>query len=108
MGKGTSSLEGVVMGQLNFYRGKRVFVTGHTGFKGTWLCRILTEAGADVTGYALPAPTRPSLFEAACTVRGLPARHPSIGTRSRAARTDAMIFLILFVLVANLVHHLSE
>ncbi len=65
MGKGTSSLEGVVMGELNFYRGKRVFVTGHTGFKGTWLCRILTEAGADVTGYALPAPTRPSLFELA-------------------------------------------
>ena len=48
---------------LDFYRGKRVLVTGHTGFKGSWLCRILINAGAIVTGYALPAPTVPSLFE---------------------------------------------
>lgn len=48
---------------LGFFSGKRVFVTGHTGFKGTWLCRILTDAGAEVTGYALPAPTQPNLFE---------------------------------------------
>lgn len=47
---------------LDFYRGKRVFVTGHTGFKGSWLCKILTMAGAEVTGYSLPAPTEPSLF----------------------------------------------
>lgn len=47
---------------LSFYRGKKVFLTGHTGFKGTWLCRILLLAGADVTGYALEPPTRPSLF----------------------------------------------
>lgn len=46
-----------------FYKGKRVLVTGHTGFKGTWLCRILTLAGAEVTGYALAAPTNPSIFE---------------------------------------------
>lgn len=48
---------------LEFYKGKRVFVTGHTGFKGTWLCRILEQAGAVVTGYSLPAPTQPNLFE---------------------------------------------
>ena len=46
-----------------FYKGKRVFVTGHTGFKGTWLCRILHLAGADVTGYALDPPTNPALFD---------------------------------------------
>lgn len=45
-----------------FYNGKRVLVTGHTGFKGSWLCRILKKAGADVYGYALEPPTRPSLF----------------------------------------------
>lgn len=50
---------------LNFYNGKRVFVTGHTGFKGTWLCRMLVGAGAIVTGYSLEAPTTPNLFELA-------------------------------------------
>lgn len=47
---------------LEFYRGKKVLVTGHTGFKGSWLCRILVKAGADVTGYSLEAPTNPNLF----------------------------------------------
>lgn len=50
---------------LDFYRGKKVFVTGHTGFKGSWLCRILVGAGAVVTGYALRPPTQPNLFELA-------------------------------------------
>ena len=47
---------------LAFYKGKKVFLTGHTGFKGTWLTRILLLAGADVTGYSLEPPTEPSLF----------------------------------------------
>ena len=46
----------------DFYKGKRVLVTGHTGFKGAWLCRILTLAGAKVSGYSLEAPTDPSVF----------------------------------------------
>lgn len=50
---------------LNFYKGKKVFVTGHTGFKGSWLCKMLTNAGAIVAGYALTPPTFPSLFEIA-------------------------------------------
>ena len=50
---------------LNFYKGKRVFVTGHTGFKGSWLCRMLVGAGAVVTGYSLEAPTEPNLFSLA-------------------------------------------
>lgn len=47
---------------LNFYRGKRVLVTGHTGFKGSWLCRVLERAGATVIGYSLTPTTEPSLF----------------------------------------------
>jgi CDP-glucose 4,6-dehydratase len=47
---------------LDTFRGKKIFVTGHTGFKGTWLCHILLHAGAEVTGYSLEAPTNPSLF----------------------------------------------
>lgn len=50
------------MRDLSFYKGKRVLVTGHTGFKGSWLCRMLVGAGAEVTGYSLEAPTAPSLF----------------------------------------------
>ena len=42
---------------LNFYKGKRVFLTGHTGFKGMWLSLLLLQAGAEVTGYALDVPT---------------------------------------------------
>lgn len=58
-------MESVVisMYNLSFFKDKKVFVTGHTGFKGTWLCKILIDAGANVTGYSLEAPTNPSLFE---------------------------------------------
>ena len=48
-----------------FWRGRRVFVTGHTGFKGSWLCLWLNHMGAQVSGYALPPPTEPSLFDLA-------------------------------------------
>lgn len=46
-----------------FYRGKRILITGHTGFKGSWMCKLLVMAGAQVTGYALKPPTQPALFE---------------------------------------------
>lgn len=48
-----------------FWRGKRVFLTGHTGFKGSWLSLWLQSMGAELTGYALQPPTTPSLFEQA-------------------------------------------
>lgn len=46
----------------DFYKGKKVLITGHTGFKGAWLSRMLVDAGADVFGYALEPPTDPSIF----------------------------------------------
>ena len=48
---------------LSFYKDKKVFITGHTGFKGSWMCQLLIMAGAEVTGYALEPPTEPSLFK---------------------------------------------
>lgn len=59
---------------LEFFSGRRVFVTGHTGFKGSWMCRVLVAAGACVTGYSLPAPTDPNLFSLA----GLEGRMSSV------------------------------
>ena len=63
MGHRTSPLESVGrLMDLSFYKGKRVLVTGHTGFKGAWMCRVLVDAGAILTGYSLEAPTQPNLF----------------------------------------------
>ena len=63
MGHRTSPLESVGrLMELSFYKGKRVLVTGHTGFKGAWMCRVLVDAGAILTGCSLEAPTQPNLF----------------------------------------------
>jgi len=59
------------MCDLNIYKDKRVLVTGHTGFKGSWLCKMLINAGAIVTGYSLEPPTIPSLFETANINQGM-------------------------------------
>lgn len=55
-------MENLGMINQSFWFKKRVFVTGHTGFKGSWLCMWLQELGAIIQGYSLPAPTTPSLF----------------------------------------------
>ncbi len=54
-----------------FWRGKRVFLTGHTGFKGGWLALWLQSLGAEVHGYAIQPPTEPNLFTTACVEKGL-------------------------------------
>src|SRR5713101_1216190 len=59
------------MPDRSFWRGRRVFLTGHTGFKGSWLSLWLDALGASVTGYALDPPTQPSLFEQAGVADGV-------------------------------------
>ena len=51
------------MNWFDFYKGKKVLVTGHTGFKGSWMTALLLRAGAKVTGYALAPQTEPNLFD---------------------------------------------
>jgi CDP-glucose 4,6-dehydratase len=63
-------MEGVVMKQA-FWKDKRVLITGHTGFKGSWLSLWLQNKGARVIGYALQPPTEPSLFESAKVAEGM-------------------------------------
>ena len=81
------------------YAGKRVFVTGHTGFKGSWLCEWLLGLGAKVTGYSLPPPTQPALFEQLGLAGRL--RHkigdirdlPALSRALRSARPDFVFHL---------------
>jgi CDP-glucose 4,6-dehydratase len=70
-------------------RGKRVFVTGHTGFKGSWLVMSLRHAGAHLTGYSLAPPTNPSLFEAA-RLRECVDVHHEADIRDSARLADAV------------------
>ena len=70
MGRQQGAVEGLGVNP-EFWRGKRVFVTGHTGFKGSWLCLWLQELGADVHGYALAPNTEPNLFTLARVADGM-------------------------------------
>lgn len=69
MGRRKGAVEGMVNEQ--FWRGRRVFLTGHTGFKGSWLALWLQSLGAKLTGYALAPPTEPSLFQKARVAEGM-------------------------------------
>lgn len=51
------------MFEPSFFKGKKVLLTGHTGFKGSWMCQLLLQSGADIFGYALEPPTTPNLFQ---------------------------------------------
>lgn len=71
MGQRHRSVEGLGLMDRGFWVGKRVFLTGHTGFKGGWLSLWLQELGAEVHGYALKAPTEPNLFTIADVAEGM-------------------------------------
>jgi CDP-glucose 4,6-dehydratase len=73
MGKVNAAVNAQVNAQVDadFWRGKRVFVTGHTGFKGSWLSLWLQSMGADVHGFALNPPTQPALFDEARVAQGM-------------------------------------
>jgi CDP-glucose 4,6-dehydratase len=82
-----------------FWAAKRVFLTGHTGFKGSWLSIWLKDLGADLTGFALSPPTKPSLFEVANVSSGMTSiigdiRDPAVLTRALCdARPEIVIHM---------------
>ena len=89
----------------SFWRGKRVFLTGHTGFKGSWLSLWLQHLGAELTGYALQPPTQPNLFEKARVGAGMTSIVGDIrdGAKLMAAMRDAVPEIVIHMAAQPLV-----
>ena len=90
---------GAAMLNRSFWRGRKVFLTGHTGFKGSWLSLWLHALGAEVTGYALDPPTQPNLFEQADasmsihSIRGDIRDFPRLKTEIAECRPEVVLHL---------------
>ena len=82
-----------------FYRGRKVFITGHTGFKGSWMCRVLLLCGAKVTGYSLPDEEDKQLFalsgvkDAVCSVYGDIRDREALAKAMREAEPEIVIHM---------------
>jgi CDP-glucose 4,6-dehydratase len=91
----------------SWWKSRKVFVTGHTGFKGSWLCLLLERLGAEIHGYSLPAPTEPNLY----TVAGAGAKVrntlgdvrelPALSSAIRAAAPQIVIHMAAQPLVRD-------
>ena len=98
MAKGSGTLESLEMNE-KFWTGKRVFLTGHTGFKGSWLSLMLHNLGARVTGYSLAPSTKPSLFEVANVANCITSivadicDLPTLQSAMRSAKPDIVIHM---------------
>lgn len=90
-----------------FWHGKKVFLTGHTGFKGGWLALWLQKLGAEVTGFALPPPTQPGLFEVAQVASGMQSVIGDIrdATALAQALTHAQPEIVIHMAAQPLVRH---
>lgn len=106
MGFGRRSVEGLAVNP-GFWHGRRVFLTGQTGFKGSWLAHWLSLDGAIVTGYSLPPPTVPSLYEDARieesiqAIRGDVRNLDALSSALAASRAEIVVHMAAQALVRH-------
>ena len=99
---------------FSFWEGKKVFITGHTGFKGSWLCLWLKQLGAKVVGYALEPATSPSFFKVAEVEKGMTSvigdirDHEKLSATMTQSEPDIVIHMAAQALVRYSYNHPAE
>ncbi len=106
MGIEEGALEGLVV-NVSFWKDRKVLITGHTGFKGSWLSLWLQSMGAEVVGYALAPPSIPNLFEASRVADGMVSLHGDIRDleQMRRAMTDHRPEIVIHMAAQSLVRY---